>query len=395
MMQWYYVKDDQQHGPVRGRELKRMARQGSLTRDDLVWRAGLSKWVACKKVEGLFKPRKHNGSPEAEESDPDHPLVALELDPEESHDAMDPPEPPSNSSSPPTSSGPKKPLSALLFPRRHPLDVALHGIRVLLGPDFVEKTITNLMILGNAGFYTAMLFWPFFVLAASWRFNHLDAERLPSMMHLSGLTTGLVLALGGIALLFVMQYLSKRFFDAMERMRESAAPARLNSDGPVDALALFALLGGVVLVVLLASFTRNYLMEPFGWSLIALTIALAVLSVFKAFFILSGEGVHQVLDRRSPPGEQFLSFLAFSLQIAETMTAACFGLIGGFATLLLALMGMASLVASPEMLPSIIFTGFSALGALLVVAFLPMASYFAQITLYFILAFFRNLLRNF
>ena len=51
---WYYGRDGKQEGPVTSRKLKELAENGELRPDDLVWKEGLSDWVAAKKVKGLI-----------------------------------------------------------------------------------------------------------------------------------------------------------------------------------------------------------------------------------------------------------------------------------------------------------------------------------------------------
>ena len=53
-VQWYYARDDEQFGPISGAELRSLAAAGELTRDNLVWREGMSEWSAAGKMRGLF-----------------------------------------------------------------------------------------------------------------------------------------------------------------------------------------------------------------------------------------------------------------------------------------------------------------------------------------------------
>lgn len=54
MVEWYYLKEDQQIGPLTGQELKRLARGGDLQPDDLVWKEGMQDWTEARQVSGLF-----------------------------------------------------------------------------------------------------------------------------------------------------------------------------------------------------------------------------------------------------------------------------------------------------------------------------------------------------
>ncbi len=61
---WFYARRDQQHGPA-GRQgpvslerLKKLARKGWLTADDLVWNRDLPDWLPAADVPGLFSRRR-------------------------------------------------------------------------------------------------------------------------------------------------------------------------------------------------------------------------------------------------------------------------------------------------------------------------------------------------
>lgn len=54
-MQWHYSKQGQQFGPIDEEELRRLAKQGAIQPDDLVWNSTLGdKWVLASSVEDLF-----------------------------------------------------------------------------------------------------------------------------------------------------------------------------------------------------------------------------------------------------------------------------------------------------------------------------------------------------
>ncbi len=44
-MQWYYVKDNEQVGPVTQEDLARLAHSGGISQETLVWHEGLENWV--------------------------------------------------------------------------------------------------------------------------------------------------------------------------------------------------------------------------------------------------------------------------------------------------------------------------------------------------------------
>lgn len=54
-MQWHYIKDGHQFGPIEEAELFRLAREGRIARDDLVWNPTLyENWIPASSVENLF-----------------------------------------------------------------------------------------------------------------------------------------------------------------------------------------------------------------------------------------------------------------------------------------------------------------------------------------------------
>jgi TM2 domain-containing membrane protein YozV len=52
--EWYYSVDGDRQGPVEASELKKLAEAGTLKATDLVWKDGMSDWVAAKSIKGLF-----------------------------------------------------------------------------------------------------------------------------------------------------------------------------------------------------------------------------------------------------------------------------------------------------------------------------------------------------
>jgi hypothetical protein len=57
--QWFFAKDGSKgkmHGPVSGRELKRLAATGGLAPTDRVKKDGMEKSVSARRVKGLFAP---------------------------------------------------------------------------------------------------------------------------------------------------------------------------------------------------------------------------------------------------------------------------------------------------------------------------------------------------
>ncbi|MCH7728527.1 MAG: DUF4339 domain-containing protein, partial [Planctomycetes bacterium] len=51
--QWYYLKDEKQEGPVSSDELKKLAGNGTLDPEDLIWKEGMDDWVPARRLKGL------------------------------------------------------------------------------------------------------------------------------------------------------------------------------------------------------------------------------------------------------------------------------------------------------------------------------------------------------
>ena len=54
-MEWYYAKNGSQFGPVDDEELHRLAREGGILPEDLVWNASMgNQWITASSIETLF-----------------------------------------------------------------------------------------------------------------------------------------------------------------------------------------------------------------------------------------------------------------------------------------------------------------------------------------------------
>ena len=52
--EWHYAKNGERTGPVSSSELKKLAAEGTLQTDDLVWKEGWPDWKPASKLKGLF-----------------------------------------------------------------------------------------------------------------------------------------------------------------------------------------------------------------------------------------------------------------------------------------------------------------------------------------------------
>jgi len=90
-IQWYYARDDEQHGPISSAELRQLASTGTIGPDDYVWREGMEEWAPAGRVKGLFPPHvtaAAENSPQPDmgaaspsaEAPPEQPLVPAAVD---------------------------------------------------------------------------------------------------------------------------------------------------------------------------------------------------------------------------------------------------------------------------------------------------------------------------
>jgi hypothetical protein len=51
---WFFMQGDSRQGPVSSSELRKLAGQGRISADTLVWKAGLADWIEARRLKGLF-----------------------------------------------------------------------------------------------------------------------------------------------------------------------------------------------------------------------------------------------------------------------------------------------------------------------------------------------------
>ena len=70
-IQWFYAKDGRQLGPVSSADMRRLAEQGVLGPDDLIWREGLEDWVPASRIKNLFAGSGSGSAPAAKSASDD------------------------------------------------------------------------------------------------------------------------------------------------------------------------------------------------------------------------------------------------------------------------------------------------------------------------------------
>jgi hypothetical protein len=54
MTNWFYVIDDAKHGPITSDGIRKLARDGTIQPDTLLWREGFKDWHPARRIKGLF-----------------------------------------------------------------------------------------------------------------------------------------------------------------------------------------------------------------------------------------------------------------------------------------------------------------------------------------------------
>lgn len=66
-MNWHYVENGEQAGPVSAEQLKQLFQEGRINADTLVWQPGLDNWMPYRQVSGDFSPSVAATAPVANE----------------------------------------------------------------------------------------------------------------------------------------------------------------------------------------------------------------------------------------------------------------------------------------------------------------------------------------
>jgi len=350
--EWYYARGNQQHGPVSATELKALAESGALSPDDLVWRAGMSDWVAARRIKGLFDspaagsvsaartavPQSSVGlgggtpgqgataagapahqsppvtSPPAGESaglsastapavvkpagGPTGPGLS----------AVPPPAPPSGlevasaQRGAPAGGLPQRASatferSSAAFERsrlgEHPhlFDYLLDALGAAFSGGFTEGTARLFALVGHYGLYAAIV--------------------LVLLVHaIAAVQAKLLVALGwGLACvlaLALLQYAGGRFANALNRLDQSTS-AQMVSTAVTDCFALFALLAG--LACLIGSTVAAVVFHSYGWILSG--VATFVVCQYAAMVALNPEGLGLSVSPETTPSEEAIGLLTF------------------------------------------------------------------------------------
>lgn len=364
--EWYYARGSQQYGPVSANQLKALAESGVLGPDDLVWRAGMSDWVAARRIKGLFEgpsgasvssgaaksigpgsasaagsgarasqaaaPPPGSGPAEAAaasslpmESAAPPPLAPASVSrpnvaapspsspsgPGEAAPLADTPSPP-----PPSGAARELPGRARvtferssaafersrLGQRPHLFDYLLDALGAAFSGRFTEGTGRLLVLLGHYGLYAGMLL----ILLL----HGIAAVQAKSLAMLgSGLATVLALA--------ALQYAAGRFSTALNRLDRSTTGQMVSTAVP-DSLALFALLAGVSLLI--AGSVAAVALHRFEGILIA--VASFVVCQYAAMLALNVESLGISISRDTTVGQEAIGLITLLAKLGVRLSPA-------------------------------------------------------------------------
>lgn len=280
---WYYSQNNTQQGPVSAFELKRLAESGKLRPEDLVWQDGMKHWIPASQVKGLFP-----GSATL-------PLLGTGV-----------------ASVPPIEdSVPAFERSAAVFARtreggsRHLFDRLLDAVRVRFPANAVDSTWRLFGLIGHYALYAAM--------GMSLAVGLILARAERNYLWLLG-------AVGMIVLLAVLQYAARRFIVALDRLTR-AVPCQLSSSAFLDCYALFYMILGLVVMLVLAVVAvhaNNYVFILPG-------MAAFIFCQYAALLALTPEMLSLSIASDTGPGEEALGILAFLVKSATRLVPVAFG----------------------------------------------------------------------
>jgi len=282
--EWYYGKENKQHGPVSAAELKRLAQQGQLRPSDLVWREGMDEWTPASKVRGLF-----------EDAAPAPPAGAPAAPPP-------PPKPASPGVTPPRpaaddlfaqAAGALAPAARRRSP--HPLDLVLQYVRGRFNERFIEATEKLFTLGGHYGLYAAMVLVLGFGLIGGVKLNDLNS---------------VLMALAFAAALAVLQYAARRFLQALDELNRSTS-GKLGSTTVPDCFALLSMIFGVVALLGLAVMA----VQVGGFVLLLPGIVIFILCQYLAVLAVNHGALNVAIDADSPAGEEALGICSFAIKI--------------------------------------------------------------------------------
>jgi hypothetical protein len=324
-LEWYYAKQNKQHGPVSAAELKQLATRGELKPGDLVWCEKLENWTPAKKVGGLFDADAPAPSPKEVP-----PPKATDAPPKEIAPPKVADPPPTAADAPPKAAEPPPKRAPAPFgqalrrgaaplgerweaaiesvpkpPAGHPFDLVLQSARTQLNIQFVEVAAKLFTRCGHYGLYFAMLVLLVFSLLLGVKANEVNV---------------ILLGIAGVVILAALQYTAARYVEAMDRLNRST-PARMCSAAFLDCYALLHLFGGLVVLLGLAVLA----VQTGPLSLVLPAIGAFILCQYVAVLALNPESLNLTITPEATAGEEALGVLSFLVKLGLRLVPVAFG----------------------------------------------------------------------
>jgi len=299
-VEWYYAKGDQQQGPVSSTELRQLAASGRVLPDDLVWREGMSEWVAASNVRGLFE-----GTPKVAEPLPgpsEEPAVAPAAAPAEWPGAAFAPEAPSVRGLTPTDR---------VRGRRgdHVFDALLDALRSQFTTKFIDSTTQVFVACGNFGLFGVMALVVLF-----WLIVAIKEEDFKVMV--PALIVFLVLA--------VLQYVGNRFCRALDRLNRTTS-GHIQSQAFPDSFALINVVAGIGVLLWLTIDTLASEGPETDYTPILFGLAAFVICQYLAFISLNLACLNITVVEQADAGEESIGVMSFLLKALSRLVPVAYG----------------------------------------------------------------------
>jgi hypothetical protein len=292
--EWHYTRGEKKSGPVSATELRRLASAGELSPDDLIWREGMNEWTAARHVRGLFGGEHKTANPSA--------TGVNGMPPVNSAAGA------SSIQAPPKDAGQvnKTPISYNLpFGSKHVFDMFLDLIRTRCPASFVESVGKIFSLCGAYGLYVTMGVYLLFVLLLGVKLNVFNVVLLGILM---------------IVCLGVLQYVARRFCEALERLN-SATSGNVSNSAFLDCIALFSMIFGVI--VLAGSFVVA--LQSQAYSLILSGLLVFVVCEYIGLIAVNPNSIGIAVAPASRAGEEAIGIAYFFLKLLVQLTTVVFG----------------------------------------------------------------------
>jgi hypothetical protein len=268
--------------------------------DDLVWREGMSEWVAASNVRGLFE-----GAPKVAEPLPGpavEPAAAPAAAPAESPAAAFAPEAPSVRGLTPTDR---------VRARRgdHVFDALLDALRSQFTTKFIDSTTQVFVACGNYGLFGVMALVVLF-----WLIVAIKEENFKVMV--PALIVFLVLA--------VLQYVGNRLCRALDRLNRTTS-GHIQSQAFPDSFALINVVAGIGVLLGLTIDTLASEGTETDYTPILFGLAVFVICQYLAFISLNLGCLNITVVEQADAGEESIGVMSFLLKALSRLVPVAYG----------------------------------------------------------------------